>query len=142
MSSLSNDCDTGTSSIGVSRPMGYPKRYGTMIFFDWTDGTRMGTSGPAGRLDAKRSERDKLCARMTQVSRYFGSCRKILGLTTRVGNIYPLSLCLSLRWLGIKKIPDDGKEGRARGSKGEYFLRRPLMNSPLSSLSSGSLCGD
>lgn len=112
MSSLSNDCDTGTSSIGVSRPMGYPKRYGTMIFFDWTDGTRMGTSGPAGRLDAKRSERDKLCARMTQVSRYFGSCRKILGLTTRVGNIYPLSFWLSLRWLGIKKIPDDGKEGR------------------------------
>lgn len=140
MSSLSNDCDTGTSSIGVSRPMGYPKRYGTMIFFDWTDGTRMGTSGPAGWLDAKRSERDKLCARMTQVSRYFGSCRKILGLTTRVGNIYPLSLSVSLSvgW-ELKRFPMMERKG---GSKGEYFLRRPLMNSPHSSLSSGSLCGD
>lgn len=53
---------------------------------------RMGWNGPAGWL--KRSEGDNLCTRVTQVSRYFGSCRKILGLTTRVENVYPLPLSL------------------------------------------------
>lgn len=56
----------------------------------------MGWNGPAGWLDVKRSEGDNLCTRVTQVSRYFGSCRKILGLTTRVENVYPLPLSLSV----------------------------------------------
>lgn len=58
-------------------------------------------------------KRNKLCARMTQVSRYFGSCRKISGLTTRAG-LYPASC------FGIKRFLTEGREeGRREKNQGE-----------------------